>query len=78
MANFNGFLMYFSTNNFHAVKKFRLSAAEPEKKNFHATTSSRRAKRKYHMFSYHHRKISVRDKFIVAAYDLFRLVRILI
>ena len=24
--------MDFSTNNFHAVKKFKLSAAEPEKK----------------------------------------------
>ena len=55
-----------------AVKKSMLSAAEPEKKNFHATTSSRRAMRKYHMFSYHHRKIYVRDKFIVLAYYLFR------
>ena len=70
--------MYFSTNNFHAVKKFRLSAAEPEKKNFHATTSPRRAMRKYHMFSYHHRNISVRDKFIVAPNILFKLARILI
>ena len=45
------------------------------KKCFHATTSSRLAMPKYHIFSNHRRKLIVRDRHIVAANDLLRFVQ---